>query len=53
MAKYDGKYVLLTNTNLAPKETALAYKELWRVERAFCTVLPCSTVTIATSPLAP
>lgn len=34
-AKYDGKYVLLTNTDLAPKETALAYKELWRVERAF------------------
>ncbi|MBI5116357.1 IS1634 family transposase [Candidatus Poribacteria bacterium] len=34
-AKYDGKYVLLTNTSLCAKETALAYKELWRVERAF------------------
>jgi transposase len=33
--RYDGKYVLLTNTDLSPKETALAYKELWRVERAF------------------
>lgn len=33
--RYDGKYVLLTNTNLSARETALAYKELWRVERAF------------------
>ena len=33
--RYDGKYVLLTNTDLTPRETALAYKELWRVERAF------------------
>jgi transposase len=33
--RYDGKYVLLTNTDLSPKETALAYKELCRVERAF------------------
>ena len=33
--RYDGKYVLLTNTDLSPRETALAYKELWRVERAF------------------
>src|SRR3990172_2890313 len=33
--KYDGKYVLLTNTNLSAKETALAYKGLWQVERAF------------------
>jgi transposase len=33
--RYDGKYVLLTNTALSAKETALAYKELWRVERAF------------------
>src|SRR3989304_5302496 len=28
--RYDGKYVLLTNTDLSPRETALAYKELWR-----------------------
>src|SRR3990172_8125644 len=33
--KYDGKYVLLTNTNLSAKETALAYKGLWQVERVF------------------
>jgi len=33
--KYDGKYVLLTNTNLSAKEAALAYKGLWQVERAF------------------
>jgi len=33
--RYDGKYVLLTNTDLTPRETAMAYKELWRVERAF------------------
>ena len=33
--RYDGKYVLLTNTDLSPRETALSYKELWRVERAF------------------
>ena len=34
-ARYDGKYVLATNTALSPKETSLSYKELWRVERAF------------------
>lgn len=34
-AKYDGKYVLLTNTDLSAKETALSYKALWQVERAF------------------
>jgi transposase len=33
--KYDGKYVLLTNTNLSAKETALACKGLWQVERVF------------------
>ncbi len=33
-AKFDGKYVLLTNTDLTAKETALACKELGRVERA-------------------
>jgi transposase len=33
--KYDGKYVLLTNTNLSAKETALAHKGLWQVERVF------------------
>ncbi len=34
--RYDGKYVLKTNNyQLAPEEIALAYKDLWRVERAF------------------
>ncbi len=32
---YDGKYVLLTNSDLSAEEVALAYKGLWRVERAF------------------
>ena len=34
-ARYDGKYVLRTNTGLSPEEVALAYKGLWQVERAF------------------
>jgi transposase len=34
-ARYDGKYVLRTNTVLDTDEAALAYKDLWRVERAF------------------
>jgi hypothetical protein len=34
-ARYDGKYVLRTNSSLAPDEAALAYKSLWQVERAF------------------
>ena len=34
-ARYDGKYVLRTNTDLTSDETAKAYKMLWRVERAF------------------
>ncbi len=33
--KYDGKWVLTTNTDLASEEVALRYKELWRVERTF------------------
>ncbi len=33
--KYDGRYVLRTNTDLSAKDAALAYKELWKVERAF------------------
>lgn len=32
---FDGKYVLRTNTALDSAEVALAYKDLWRVERAF------------------
>jgi len=34
-AAYDGKYVLRTNTELNAKEVALAYKDLWQIERAF------------------
>jgi len=33
--KYDGKYVLRTNTSLEAEQIALAYKDLWKVERAF------------------
>jgi hypothetical protein len=34
-ARLDGKFVLRTSTELSPTEVALAYKSLWRVERAF------------------
>lgn len=34
-ARLDGKFVLRTNTDLPTDEVALAYKSLWRVERAF------------------
>jgi len=34
-ARYDGKWVLTTNTDLTPKEVALKYKQLWRVEDVF------------------
>lgn len=33
--RYDGIWVLKTNTKLSSKEVALKYKELWRVERVF------------------
>jgi transposase len=33
--RYDGLWVLRTNTNLSAVETALRYKDLWRVERIF------------------
>jgi len=33
--RYDGKWVLTTNTDLSPEEVATKYKELWRVERIF------------------
>jgi hypothetical protein len=32
---FDGKYVLLTNTELHPMEAALNYKQLWTVEDIF------------------
>jgi len=34
-SRYDGKYVLRTNSVLDTDQVALAYKDLWRVERAF------------------
>ena len=34
-ARYDGKWVLTTNTDLAPAAVALKYKQLWRVEDVF------------------
>jgi transposase len=34
-ARYDGKWVLVTNTKLPADQVALKYKELWRVERLF------------------
>ena len=34
-ARFDGKWVLRTNTDLAADKIALKYKELWQVERVF------------------
>jgi transposase len=34
-ARYDGKWVLTTNTNLSAREVALKYKQLWMVEDVF------------------
>ncbi len=34
-ARFDGKWVLTTNTSLSADQVALKYKELWRVERVF------------------
>ena len=36
-ARYDGKWVLRTNTTLSPEDTALRYKQLWMVEQVFRT----------------
>jgi transposase len=33
--RYDGKWVLTTNTDLTAKDTALKYKQLWTVESVF------------------
>jgi hypothetical protein len=40
-AKYDGTWVLRTNTDLSAAEVALQYKKLWQVEHGFrsCTSL--------------
>ena len=34
-ARFDGKWVLTTNTDLSAAKVALKYKELWQVERVF------------------
>jgi len=34
-SRFDGKWVLITNTDLSPEAVALKYKELWQVEQAF------------------
>ena len=36
-ARYDGKWVLRTNTALSAEEVALTYKQLWQVEALFRT----------------
>ena len=37
-ARYDGKWVLTTNTDLPAREVALKYKQLWMVEDVFRTM---------------
>jgi transposase len=34
-ARFDGKFVLTTNTDLSAEDVAKTYKSLWRVERTF------------------
>ncbi len=34
-ARFDGMFVLLTNSGLSTQEVATSYKNLWQVERAF------------------
>jgi hypothetical protein len=34
-ARFDGKWVLVTNTKMPAEKVACKYKELWRVERVF------------------
>lgn len=36
--RFDGKFVLLTNTQLSSEEVAKSYKSLWEVEHAFRTL---------------
>jgi len=33
--RFDGKWVITTNTDLTSEQVALKYKELWRVEKVF------------------
>ena len=37
-ARYDGKWIIRTNTDLPAEEVALTYKGLWKVEEAFRTL---------------
>jgi Transposase DDE domain len=37
-ARYDGKWILRTNTELSAREVALKYKQLWTVETIFRTM---------------
>ena len=37
-ARYDGKWMLRTNTELPAREVALKYKQLWTVEAIFRTM---------------
>jgi transposase len=46
-ARYDGKWVLRTNTDLSAAEVALKYKQLWMVEDLFRT----SKSFLATRPI--
>jgi transposase len=34
-SRFDGKWVLITNTDFTPEQAALKYKELWQVEHLF------------------
>ncbi len=34
-SRFDGKWVLQTNTDLSAQEVAIKYKELWQVEKVF------------------
>jgi len=34
-SRFDGKWVLITNTNFSAEQAALKYKELWQVEQVF------------------
>ena len=46
-ARFDGKWVLTTNTELSARELALKYKQLWQVEANFRTM----KTTLATRPI--
>lgn len=46
-ARYDGKWVLTTNTDLPATEVALRYKQLWTVEAIFRTM----KTTLETRPI--